>query len=418
MNITVRESNINGEVRASPSKSYTHRSVICAMLAHGRSRIHNPLKCEDTMTTMNMCRSLGAEIHSGDPLTVEGTGDLKPPEGIMDCKGSGTSLRFFTALSALVPGITILTGDDSLRRRPMGDLLKALRQLGIKGISRKNGLPPIIIFGGKIEGGNVAIRGDVSSQFISALLISSPKAVKKTVIRVTKLQSRPYVEITLDVLKEFGIECYFNNNQFFIPPNQQFKSKNYTIEGDFSSAAFLLAAGALAGKVTVSGLRSDSIQGDKKIVEMLYDMGADIMKKNNTITVEKGELRSTAMDIFDTPDLAPVCAVLATQAKGISTITNAERLKFKESNRLFSITNVLKKLGADIHRKNNQLMVKGPTCLKGSIIDPHNDHRIAMGCAIAGLVASGKTIIKNVECINKSYPHFLGDLKTLGADIT
>lgn len=421
MKITIKKSEIEGRLRAPPSKSYTHRAVICAALANGKSKITNPLLCNDTEATIKVCKMLGAEVNMREDLIVEGTEKLRAPDDVVDCRGSGTTLRFFTAISSLAPGMSVLTGNESLRKRTVGELLNALTQLGIKAIStRGNGLPPIVVFGDDVKGGNVKMRGDISSQFISALLFACPKALKKTTIELTTgLQSKPYVEITIEVLKEFGIKISASDDfrEFVVPSQQSFKPLEYIIQGDFSSAAFMLAAGALAGKVNISNLELSSKQGDKRIVHTLKDMGAYVKEKENSITVEKEDLMAITIDVLHTPDLAPICAVLATQAKGITRIISADRLRLKESNRLASITNELKKMGANITETKDGLIIKGPTSLKGAKIDPHNDHRIAMACAVAGLVASGRTVIENAECISKSYPTFVDDMKNIGVDL-
>ncbi len=421
MKITIKKSGIEGMLKAPPSKSYTHRAIICAALANGKSKITNPLLCNDTEATIKVCKMLGAEVNMRKDLIIVGTEKLRTPDDVMDCGGSGTTLRFFTAISSLVPGVCVLTGNKSLRERPVGELLNALTQLGIKAVStRGNGLPPIAVFGGDVKGGSVKMRGDISSQFISALLFACPKASKKTTIELTTgLQSKPYVEITIEVLKEFGIKISASEGfrRFVIPSQQNFKPLEYTIRGDFSSASFMLVAGALAGKVKVFNLELNSRQGDRKIVQILKDMGAHVKEKENSITVEKAELKAITIDASDIPDLVPICAVLATQAKGITKIINAERLRFKESDRLISITCELKKMGANITEKKGGLVIKGPTKLKGADINPYRDHRIAMACAVAGLIASGETVIKNVECIKKSYPSFAEDIKNLGGKI-
>ncbi|MEA1993444.1 MAG: 3-phosphoshikimate 1-carboxyvinyltransferase [Euryarchaeota archaeon] len=418
MNITVKKSSVYREIQAPPSKSYMHRAVICASLADGYSVIDNPLICEDTMATMEACRRLGAEIKEEGSLLVKGTDMTQSPKSVVECRGSGTTLRFLTALSAYAPGLTVLTGNESLRKRPMGDLLNALRQMDVKAFSRKNGFPPIIIFGNGIQGGEVIVRGDISSQFISALLLAASKAVSRTVVTVIDPQSYPYIAITVDVLERFGITVDVEGNRFVVMEGQDFSPKKYTVEGDFSSASFLLAAGALVGRVTVTGLKPGSLQGDKKILEVLERMGAKLREKKNAITVEKRKLRATTIDISDTPDLAPIYTVLATQAPGITRIENAGRLRFKESDRLSTTAGELREMGADIRNKEDELVIRGPTPLKGTIIDPHNDHRVAMASALAGLVAEGKTVISNAECINKSYPQFFEDLRKIGADVS
>ncbi len=421
MKMVIKGGDVAGKVKAPSSKSCTHRAMICALLAKGKSTIINPLFSDDTLATIKLCEMLGAETRRGDDLVVIGSEELKTPSDILDCGGSATTLRFFTAISALASGISTLTGNESLMKRPVGELLDALNQLGVKSFStRGNGLPPVVVFGGGIKGGCVKIRGDISSQFISALLLACPRALNKTTIELTtECQSRPYVEMTMEVLRDFGVEIPASEDlsHFVVPARQDFKPSNYHVEGDFSSAASMLAAGALAGKVSVSGLRLDSKQGDKNIVDILSDMGAAVKEGKGDITVKNGVLRATNIDASNIPDLVPICAAIATQAKGETRIINAGRLRLKESDRLSSITIELRKMGANIKESNDGLIIKGPTKLAGADIDPHNDHRIAMACAVAGLVARGETVISNIECLNKSYPDFLRDMKRIGADL-
>lgn len=420
MKKTIKASKVEGEVKAPPSKSQTHRAVICAALADGKSKIINPLLSDDTEATIKLCNMLGTEVKKGKHLLVKGTKELKTPDNVLDCGGSGTTLRLFTAISALAPGISILTGDKSLRKRPVGELLNALKQLGVNTLStRENGLPPIVVPGGGIGGGLVKMRGDISSQFLSALLFACPRALGRVSIELTsKLQSKPYVEMTLEMLEEFGIEISVSNDlgNFAIQP-QDFKPRERMIEGDFSSAAFMLSAGALTGKLKVSNLNLNSKQGDRSIIQILKNMGAVVGEEKDSISVEKSKLKATVINASQTPDLVPICAVLATQAKGITKITNAKRLRLKESDRLASTTTELKKMGANIRELDNALVITGPTNLRGASIDPHNDHRIAMACAVAGLVANGETVIENIECISKSYPAFVEDMKSIGVDL-
>lgn len=419
---TITRSDVDGRLKAPPSKSYTHRAITCAALAEGTSTITNPLMCDDTVATIRVCKKLGAGVNHETDLVVEGTGALRTPDDVLDCGGAGTTLRFFTAISSLAPGVSVLTGNKSLRERPVGELLDALAQLEVTAVStRGDGRPPVVVYGSTIAGGTVKIRGDISSQFISALLFVCPRALEETRIELTTgLQSKPYVEITLDVLSTFDIDIAASKDfgTFTIPPHQCFSPAGYTVPGDFSSAAFLLAAGALAGRVRVSRLASDARQGDAHIVQILDDMGAHVHEKKESVTVETADLHAITIDASDVPDLAPVCAVLAAQAAGTTKIINAERLRLKESNRLASITTELKKMGGKIAETRDGLAIKGPTSLTGAHIDPHNDHRIAMACAVAGVVARGKTVIENMECTRKSYPGFVDDLKHIGVDVT
>ncbi len=422
MKVGISACDVAGTVKAPPSKSYTHRALACALLANGKSRIRNPLRCDDTAATMRLCEKFGAEITGHGDLGVRGAEQLVAPAGVLDCGGSATTLRFFTAISAIASGSSVLTGNESLRKRPVGELLDALKQLGASASSKGgNGMPPIVVGGGGIRGGTARIRGDVSSQFISALLLACPRASHESVIELTTVPgSMPYVEMTMDVLSSFGVGISSTSGlrRFDVQGRQDFSPADYRVEGDFSSAAIMLAAGALAGQVNVSGLRFDSRQGDKKIVDILRDMGAAVKVGNDVVTVERGAIRATDIDASHIPDLVPVCAALATQARGVTRITNAGRLQLKESARLSSITTELRKMGAKIEESEDGLVIRGPARLSGADICSHDDHRIAMACAVAGLAASGKTVISGFECVNKSYPDFVRDMKALGAELS
>jgi 3-phosphoshikimate 1-carboxyvinyltransferase len=418
--VSLKASEIQGELVSPPSKSYTHRALICASLSNGKSTIIDPPICYDTITTAKLCTLLGAEVIFDKEWGVIGRGEPIIPKKILNCGGSGTTLRLLMAVSSLTHGICAFTGDVSLRKRPIGGLLDALKQLGVKTFTLNGSAFPVFVYSRGLMGGDVKIRGDISSQFISALLLACPKAQNDTQIEVTaRLQSGSYIDITIEVLKYFDIEIYnVDHRGFIIPSKQEYKSINYKIPGDYSQAAFLLAAGALAGKIKIHGLNLDSKQGDREIIKILNKMGAYVRTENNTITVERANFEPVIIDASNIPDLVPICTVLATQAKGETRIINAERLRLKESDRLRAVTTELNKMGANIKELPDGLIIKGPTQLKGTRINPHNDHRIAMACAIAALVAEGETKIDNAECVNKSYPNFFRDIKTIGADLT
>jgi len=270
-------------------------------------------------------------------------------------------------------------------------------------------------------GGKTSIRGDISSQFISGLLFACPKAKEDTEINVTtKLESKSYVEMTLEVIVKHGLEGAVNPDlsRLWIPSNQNYIPSDHTVPGDFSSAAFLLAAAAVtSSKVTVKNLTYQTSQGDREILGILQEMGASVKVGDDSVKVECDKLVGVDIDAKDIPDLVPVCAVLACYAEGHSEIYNAKRLRYKESDRLDSISTELKKMGANIIVNEDGLTINGGCPLHGATIDPHNDHRIAMACAVAALGAKGETKIQDVECINKSYPQFFSDLRVLGANV-
>ncbi|MBS3796032.1 MAG: 3-phosphoshikimate 1-carboxyvinyltransferase, partial [Candidatus Thorarchaeota archaeon] len=411
MRAVVHPSVIAGEAAAPPSKSYTHRAIVCGLLSNGSSTISNPLYCDDTQATMRISKMMGAKIHHDAGIRIKGPNHLKAPASEMNCKESGTTLRIFSALSALANGKCVLTGDASLRQRPIGDLIDALHQLSINTkYLGEYGRPPVQILGrGFIKGGEVTIPGNISSQYITALLFACSKARKPTMIQIAgTLESRPYIEMSLGIMEHFGVEAEVSEDwkQILVLGDQDYRSRQYEVPGDYSSASFLFAAGALTGEVAVTDLRKNTLQGDARLLRIIQKMGASVEFTNDVI-VKNQDMTGLTIDVSDIPDLVPILAVLATQARGVTRIVNAARLRLKESDRLASISYELKKMGADIKELENGITIRGPNRLRGTILDSHKDHRIAMAGMIAGLVADGKTVVRNVECIKKSYPRFV-----------
>lgn len=421
MRAIVKNSALQGAIKAPASKSYTHRAIICGLLSQGETEIVNPLLCDDTEASLHLSRLMGAQTAIKRSLLINGPDCLEAPSLEMNCGGSGTTLRIFTALAALSDGRSILTGDSTLKKRPMTDLLQALRQLGVRAFSvHRDGLPPVEVHGRGLNGGRVCIRGDISSQYITGLLLACAKGRSNSSIEITtQLESKPYVEMTIEVMRKFGVHVRPNKlwDEISINGNQIYSPSKITIPGDFSSAAFPLVAGVLSGRTTISGLSQESIQGDSKITEFMKEMGGTIRFSSGRYTATHSELVSTDFDVSNTPDLVPIISVMATQAKGTTRIYNAERLRFKESDRLVTTKTELRKMGARIDETEDGLTIHGSTTLRGAVIDSHQDHRIAMACVIAGLVAEGTTTIEGIECIWKSYPDFIDHLQFLGADI-
>jgi len=417
---------LKGTVKAPPSKALTHRAFIAATLSPGLSVIRDPLICDDTIATLNACRMFGAKIRKKDTNVLEFQGRSKPltPENVINCRDSASTMRFLTPICALAEGISILTGGESLRRRPMGPLLQAMRHLSIQCYStRGNGYPPIIVFGGGIKGGETSIRGDVSSQFISGLLFATPMAREDVEIKVlTILESKPYVEMTMNILRSHRIEVKADPDfrSFHVPCDQRYIPTNHTIEGDYSSAAFLLAAAAITdSKIRVTNLREDSLQGDRVIVDLLKAMGVELKLGKNFVEVEgmKNHLQPFNVDLRDNPDLVPVCAALACFACGKSIIRGIKRLRFKESDRVAALLGELTKMGVKVRVVNDAIEIEGDRRPHGAELFSHNDHRIAMACIVSALGAKGTSMIRGVECINKSYPNFVKDIVSLGAKI-
>lgn len=410
---------LKGEVRAPSSKSYTHRAIIAASLAEGRSLIKSPLLADDTVATINACVSFGISIKQHKTgLSIVGSSELKAPPEAINCGDSASTIRFLTPVAALAKGRIVLDGNAGLRRRPIGPLIEALKELGVQCSSNK-GFPPVTVVGGTLRGGRASLVGDVSSQFVTGLLFACPLAEEDTeIVLTTPLESKPYVRLTLDILRSHHIEITTSEDlrRFIIPGEQKYVPKDHEVPGDYSAAAFLLAAAAITdSEVTVKNLSSD--QPDSEIMKILTEMGASVEVEERSVRVSGGKLRGIAIDAKDIPDLVPVCAALACVADGVTHIHGARRLRIKESDRLSSLSSELHKMGADVTEETEGLVIHGPNALRGATISPHGDHRIAMACAIAGLKAEGKTEILEAECVNKSYPNFFKDLKRLEAKV-
>jgi 3-phosphoshikimate 1-carboxyvinyltransferase len=424
--VTIRKADrLNGEVCAPPSKAYTQRMLIAAALAHGTSKISGPLISDDTAAALRAVKALGAKVKAvEDCWTVEGAQPFKGAKDPIDCGESGATLRFTMPVAALAPEPSVFVLGKSLEQRPIAPLLQSLRQLGVEAYhQRLDGKASIVVKGGGITGGKTSMRGDVSSQFISGLMFACPLARADTEITLTTpLESKGYVKMTQVVLAEHGIKIHISEDfdRLRIPSNQTYQPCSHRVPGDFSSAAFLLAAAAVTSSdVSVKNLCYEAVQGDKAVLDVLKRMGVDgkVCPDRVEVAGEGGLLRAVDVDARDIPDLVPVCAVLACYAKGTSKIHDAYRLRYKESDRLLSLYLELTKMGAQIAMAEGSLTVEGPCALHGAVVDPHNDHRIAMACAVAALGASGETRVQNAECVRKSYPRFFSDLRVLGVDV-
>jgi len=418
LKVVVSPSHVRGRVEAPPSKSVTHRMVIMGALAEGTTTIRNPLVSDDTMATLNAVNMLGVDtIRHEDRWTVEG-GNLKAPGEAVYCGESGTTIRFMTAVSCLVDGTLRLTAGPSLSRRPMGPLLDALNSLGIEAHG-EHGCPPITVHGrGGIGGGEATLPGDVSSQFVSALLLVAPLTRSPLTVRVTTpLQSWPYVRMTMDAMDGFGVKAESSpGRDLFTAPTGGYKASDVGVEGDWSSASILLAAGAVRGEVTVGNLDTGSSQADTAILGILSSMGAEYVIDGSEVTSRKSRLRAVNHDFSDHPDLFPIAAALCSAAKGTSTLTGLERLRLKESDRVASMTEGLKRMGVKVATEYASIRVTGGA-VKGAEVNPYNDHRIAMSLAILALTAEGDTVIRDPGCVAKSYPGFWVRLERLGAEI-
>ncbi len=397
--------------------------ILAAALSKGTSMFSNPLLSEDTEATIRAITALGARVKVDEGCwTVEGTLPLKAPKEPIDCGESGATFRFMVPVAALAQGSSTLVFKGLVEKRPVEPLLASLKELGAKAHMKKLGeKDAVFVEGGGIVGGETYIPGDISSQFISGLMFACPLAEVDTEIMLTSpLESADYVKMTENVLADHGIKVPAHENHIHIPANQTYTPANGRVPGDFSSAAFLLAASAITNsQVQINNLDYNTIQGDRAIMGILKHMGVNGKVCADSVEIEGSDdlLKSIEVDAKNIPDLVPAIAALACYAKGTSHIFGAKRLRLKESDRLQSLFVELGKMGADIGINDDGLIVEGGHRLHGATIDPHNDHRIAMACTVAALGAEGETTIQNAECVRKSYPQFFTHLKQIGANI-
>lgn len=414
MKVKLEQSNLHGEIAAPSSKSYTIRALVLAAMAHGESYIANPLICDDTKATRKVLEQLGANIKDhGDLWQVTG-GNLRPSREPLYCQESAATLRFISALCATLPGKSTIVGGPTLSLRPHLPLLGALEQVGA---SCQQNRDTIIVDGSGIIGGTINIPGDISSQFISALLMVAPKARMPITISLTSpLRSRPYIDMTIKYMMDFGVSARVSPSQdrFEISP-QEYRASDITVEGDWSSASYLLSHGAVSGPVTVFGLSPSSLQADRNVVNFLREMGAQVLMSEDRVTVISRTLLPIEADLEDAIDLLPTLSALASLASGRSVFTGVGRARLKESDRVQSMTEELGKMQVAVVPWDDTLIVYGGTP-KGAILTSHNDHRIAMALSLPGL-ASGSTTIESAECVNKTYPSYWEDLITLGGKI-
>ncbi len=407
---------ISGCIKAPASKSYSHRAFIAAALAEGESVLRDPLYSEDTLATLEACEALGALFQRyPDKCIVQGTaGYIRTPENIVDVKNSGTSVRILSSIAAIAPraNYTIFTGDESLRKRPMQDLIDALENLGVDIVSsQSNGTPPIIVKGG-FDGGETDINGSVSSQFISSIIMAAPYSKNPVALNVRgTFVSKPYVNMTLSVISKFGIEFEYDTtnvpkySSYYIEP-QKYECADYTIEGDYSSASYMIAAASmLPSKITIKNLYEDSMQGDKIIIDIVEKMGAKVTRDKSSVTIESdGNLEAFDIDLSNAPDLLPTVAVLMATANGESRITGVEHARFKETDRVHNCAVELENVGLNVEELRDGLIIRGTP--EGGFVDSHMDHRMVMAFYVLGLKI-GDVKIKDASCYDVSFPNFL-----------
>jgi len=415
MKVEVFPSKVSGSIQPPASKSFLHRAIICACLAKGHSTINNIILSDDVMATVQAFRSMGVSITVNDnsfDIYSDGFESFSSSVDI-DCNESGSTIRF------LIP---ILSNDDfayfkgksSLISRPF-DIYESLYTS--KGLVFEKDNTKITTKG-RITSGNYEVRGDVSSQFISGLLFVLPMLEGDSTIKIVgNFESEQYVNMTVDLLKRFNVNVRKIDKTFFIKNSQKYRSTTINAETDYSQMAFYAVLGIVNNTIEINGINEDSLQPDKQILDIITNMGGKIEKNNNSVKIHKSETTGMQIDVSQCPDIAPILGVLGSVSKGVTKIVNARRLVMKESNRLLSTYNTLKKYGVEVIMDEDSLTIFETEKLRGNVFDSYNDHRIAMTAAIAATIADSKVTILNAEAINKSYPTFYQDLEKLGVKI-
>jgi len=418
MKCKVEKAKLTGVIACPPNKSYTHRAIFLASLAKGKSVIRNVLLSRDTIATINVCKAFGAEINmDGSTVTVESKGKVIPQKSEIDAANSGTTIRISAAIAALSETKIILTGDSSLKKRPMQPLLDALGKLGAVCTST-DGKPPITVKG-KILGGNTNISGSVSSQFISALLMAAPKTEKGITLEIEgDLVSKPYLDATVATMKKFGasVNTILPYKKYNIP-KQDYKPIDFTIPSDFSSVALLLSAAVLIGdNMSIIAPVGDLPQGDREMLSHLEKLGVRV-NIGDVITVKSPQLiKGGRFDLSNTPDLLPPLAILALKTSKPIEIFNVKHARFKETDRIAILAQELSKLGVNVTEKEDGLILGAPDIIKSAELNSFEDHRLFMAFSIAAMFV-GNCTVTDPDSVDVSYPTFIDDMNRIGAKI-
>lgn len=408
----ISPSRLCGSVTVPPSKSAAHRAILCAALARGESRLYNVADSEDMRATLGAIQAFGVQVRREENVLMIDSSGKFLDEAEIDCGESGSTLRFLIPILAALGVDSKLTGRGRLPERPLGTFLDCLPPHGAI-LTSEGGLP--LTIGGGLNPGVYSLPGNISSQFITGLLLALPLLPGDSEIRLTtELESAGYIDLTLSVLSDFGIIIERATNGWRIPGWQHYTPRDYTIEGDWSQAAFFLAAGALGGDLSICGLRKDSAQGDRECAELFERFGAKIAWQGDVLTVSGAPLSGIDINAAQIPDLVPMLAATAALAKGKTTITGAARLRIKESDRLTAMTEGLTTLGATVTQRPDGLVIEGTNSLSSGLVQGYNDHRIVMALAIAGLCGTGSIEITDPLSVNKSYPGFFEEYNRLG----
>jgi len=414
MDKTVSLGSVNGTITPPSSKSYAQRAIALALLAEGRTTLRNIEFCKDTRSAISCIEALGAKVSYLDESTIAVDGGLHPVTDTLMVGESGLATRLFTPIASLNSTPICIKGEGTLLHRPMMMMIEPLRRLGVE-VRDGGGHLPIEVKG-PIHGGNIEVDGSFSSQFITGLLLALPLAKEDTTLQVRSAVSTPYIDMTIDTAKRFGVEIMHHEgdySEFYIEGGQKYTPADLAIEGDWSGASTMLVAGAISGRVTVKNLSTLSKQADTAICRALERAGAGIIIEGDSITITKRRLRSFTFDATNSPDLFPALAALAAAAHGQSTIIGTQRLLHKESDRAETIRQEYEKLGIEVDiSEENVMKIRGGEIHPATVFS-HNDHRIAMSLAVSALRCKGNVTIENAECVEKSYPTFFEDLESI-----
>ena len=419
MNCKIEKSKLVGKITCPSNKSYTHRAIFLAALSDGKSIVKKILHSNDTIATISACRGFGVEVEEVENnVTIKNKIDETVQSSMINAENSGTTIRIAIAIAALSGGNTTLTGDDSLKKRPMQPILDALETMGVKTESDE-GRPPIHI-NGKIQGKEISINGDISSQFISALLIIAPRLPDGLIINVEgKLVSKPYVDLTIAIMKKFGVEVKIEEEyKRYVVSHQIYKPTTFSIPSDFSNLALLLAANVLLGDgLDIEISLGDMPQGDEAIVDILEKLGVNVTLEDDIITTESPiSLKGGKFDLSDTPDLLPAIAILALKSEKPIEMFNVKHARYKETDRIAIISRELKKIGLNVEEKDDGMVIKKSSKLISAELNSENDHRLFMAFSIAGMFV-GECTVSDPDAVKVSYPEFISDLVNVGAKI-
>lgn len=393
--VKITGGSLNGGVTLPPSKSAAQRAVICSFLAGGGS-------VEPIIASKDMQAAVGAAK------------SLKNGEKIINCIESGNTLRFFIPVAAALGKEVVFTGEGRLPQRPLGEYLRLLPGHGVS-VKSPGSLP--LEISGRLRSGVFEIRGDISSQYITGLLLALPLLDGDSQIRLTtELQSKPYVDMTVKILSDYSVKIIETDYGYFVPGNQKYAVRDYVVEGDWSHAAFFMSAAAIGGEITLNGLDMDSAQGDKAVADVMRSFGADVTADENGITCSRGRLKGIEIDCTDIPDMVPAIAVTAAFSEGATVIKGAQRLRFKESDRIEAVVSNLKKMNVNARETADGMIIEPCGRVCGAELRGYNDHRIVMAFSVAGLFADGETVIDEADSINKTYPSFFDDFNKLGGN--